>query len=77
MNRLKAVTLLIERHRDLAIHHGELAQKHLQLSKDYEAYRYELNKPGFKTKGWRRFAGQGRIEPYLIHSEDGSVKQSK
>lgn len=73
MNRLKAVDLLIEKHRDLALEYSNLAQKHLALSKEFECYRYELSKPGFKTKGWDRCCKQGRTEPYVIQAHEGAI----
>ena len=73
MSRLNAVKALIERHRDLAMQYNELAQYHLQLSKEYEAYKYELTKPGFATKGWKRFSKQSRIENYVVQAEHDAI----
>ena len=73
MNRKEAVKLLISKHNSLAQQYAELSNYHHQLSKDYEAYQYELNKPGFHTKGWKRFSGKGRTEPYVVQASDGQV----
>lgn len=74
MNRKEAVKLIISKHNSLAQQYAELSNYHHLLAKDYEAYQYELNKPGFKTKGWKRFTGKGRIEPYVIQTENGQIK---
>lgn len=76
MSRLKAVEMLIKRHRQYAQDYADLANWHLQKAKEYEEYSYELRKPGFRVKGSRRFTGNKntRIEPYLIQSEDATVQ---
>jgi hypothetical protein len=72
-NRLTAVEALIKRHRELAQSHAEEASRHLNLAKDFEDYRYELTRPGFKTKGWMRYSKRGRVEPYVVQAENESV----
>lgn len=74
MNRKESVKQLIQRHNRLAQQYAELSNHHHQLQKDYEAYLYELNKPGFKMKGWYRYTGKsGRIEPYVVQASDDTV----
>ena len=73
MNRELAVKLLITKHNDIAQQYAALSQYHAQLAKDYQDYQYELSKPGFKTKGWKRFTGKGRIEPYVVQAEGAMV----
>lgn len=73
MDRKKAVTLLIDRHKSLASQYSQMSQHHAHQVKDYEAYLYELNKPGFRTEGWMRFSRASRIEPYVIQAEDRQV----
>ena len=73
MNRELAVKLLAQRHNDLATQYAHMSQYHASIAKDYTDYLYELNKPGFKTKGWKRFTGKSRIEPYVIQAEGGAV----
>jgi hypothetical protein len=73
MSRVKAVELLIERHRDLALEYNNIAQKHLAISKDLERYRYELTKPGFKTLGWTRHGKPSRTEPYVVQAHEGTI----
>ena len=74
MGRLKAVELLIIRHKELAQAHANQAAYHMNLAKDYEVYQYELNKPGFKINGWYRYTGSSsRIEPYLVTASDDAV----
>ena len=74
MNREEAVKLLVQRHNDLANQYAVLSNYHNQLAKDYQDYLYQLQKPGFKTKGWKRFTGKSRIEPYVIQAEEGAVR---
>ena len=73
MDRLTAVKLLIDRHRSTAQSYADLANYHLNTAKDLEEYQYELTKPGFHTKGSRRFTKRGRTEPYLVQAHDGTV----
>ena len=75
MNREESVKLLVQRHNDLANQHAAMSQYHSMLAKDYQDYLYQLQKPGFKTKGWKRFTGKSRIEPYVIQAEGGAVRE--
>jgi len=71
--REAAVKQLVQKHKDLANQYALMSNYHHDLSKDYEAYLYELRKPGFKTKGWYRYAKKGRTEPYVVQAHEGSV----
>jgi len=73
MGRLEAVELLIIRHQELAQAHADQANKHMNLAKDYEDYKYDLSRPGFKTRGWYRYAGKGRVEPYIVQAEGAMI----
>lgn len=74
-NRIRAVELIIERHRDKANAYGRMYNYHTEKAKEFEQYRYELQKPGFNSTGWRRMSKQGRVEPYLVlhNSETAGV----
>lgn len=76
MTRRQALPLLIDRHRDIALQYTEMAQHHLNIAKSYEEHLYEINRPGFRTKGWLRYTGNvtRRIEPYVVQADDGTVK---
>ena len=69
MTRLQAVELLILRHENKADIYAGLERLHRDRVKELKDYRYELTRPGFKTKGWTRATRPGRVEPYVIHGE--------
>ena len=74
MNRKTAVALLIERHKSMAEQHANAHHYHNDKAKELESYLYELNKPGFKVRGWCRYTGKSsRIEPYLVTASEDNV----
>lgn len=73
MNRIKAVELIIKRHKDKALIYAQLSNYHADKAKEFESYKYELTKPGFKSNGWCRMSKQGRVENYVIQAGDTST----
>ena len=68
MTRRDAVDGLIDRHLNMANKLRDLLQRELDTIKNLEAYKYELTKPGFDTKGWKRYGKGGRIETYVVQT---------
>jgi len=67
MDRITAVKALIERH-------TEAATYHIDKVNELKAYLYDLTKPGFNSRGWRRVAvKRGRTEPYLVQANSETV----
>ena len=66
MKRIEAVDKLIERHELLSKQYEELSLTHSKTVKDLKSYKYELTKPGFRTKGWVRCSEPKRTEPYIV-----------
>ena len=69
--RTEAVKKLISRHEDRANYHALAHQHHTKIINELKNYLYELQKPGFKTKGWTRYTRQGRTENYVLLAEHG------
>ena len=70
MTRKEAVEQLIKRHELKAQQYMMMGAYHQEQVNNLKAYRYELDKPGFKTKGWTRYSGQSRVETYVIQAGD-------
>jgi len=60
MTRREAVLLLIERYENAA------TASVIRMT-ELKTYLYEIDRPGFKTRGWTRYQGKtGRIEPFVV-----------
>jgi hypothetical protein len=70
VDRIEAVTRLIERYRRDAHHARTIAEVYDRKVVELESYLYELKAPGFRTPGRLRFTGRSRIEPYVVQAGD-------
>ena len=70
MTRKDAVERLIKRNELKAQQYMMMGAYHQEQVNNLKSYRYELDKPGFRTKGWTRYSGQSRVEIYVIQAGD-------
>lgn len=68
IDRRRVVELIIERHKERASFYRLMAVEEEAKAKEFEAYLYELNRPGFKSKGWHRMCKPARVEPYVVQA---------
>ena len=65
----EVIEKLIDRHVSRAETLRNALQRELDQINELTVYKYELSKPGFKTRGWVRYGKKcQRTEPYIIQA---------